>query len=86
MLSTPLFRDGDTVHRRSDLHIDWVYGMLHNDRQVVCTEARFYVMGDACELFVYKGMGRGLYYCVCDRFVSDEMFVEGSRIMWYIEP
>lgn len=89
MLSAPLFRDGDTVHRRSDLQIEWTYGMLHNSELVALTEARFNAMGDACELFVYpeNGVDRGVCYETVDGwFVSDEMFVEGNRIMRYIAP
>lgn len=87
MLSSPLFRDGDIVHRRSDLHIEWVYGMLHSSSLVALTETRFDAMGAACELSVeYNGTYRGVCYSVDGWFVSDEMFVEGNRIMRYIEP
>lgn len=86
MLSAPLFRDGDTVRRRSDLQIEWVYGMLHNNELIALTETRFDVMGNACELSVYDGASRGVCYTVDGWFVSDEMFVEGNRIMRYIEP
>lgn len=86
MLSTPLFRDEDTVHRRSDLQIDWVYGMLHNNSLIVLTETRFDVMDNACKLSVYNGRDRGVCYTVDGWFVSDEMFVEGNRIMRYIAP
>lgn len=86
MLSTPLFREGDTVHRRSDLHVSWVYSMLHNNKLIALTETRLDVMGNACELSVYDGVYRGVCYTVDGWFVSDEMFVEGNRIMRYIEP
>lgn len=87
MLSSTLFRNGDIVHRRSDLHIEWVYGMLHSSSLVALTLPRFDAMGNACELCVeYNGTNRGVCYNVDGWFVSDEMFVEGNRIMRYIEP
>ncbi len=87
MLSTPLFRDGDKVHRRNDLCIMALYSMLHNNSMLELTDTRLHAMTNVCEpCVVNHGTYCGVYYHVHSWFVCDEMFVEGNRIMRYIVP
>jgi len=92
MLSTALFRDGDRVHRRQDLTLRQPYCMLYNGHPIRLTIERLNAMKGAeqwsddrdLEISVFGSRIDYMCYEVAGWFLSDEMFVEGNRVMRHL--
>ena len=95
MISKPLFRNGDSVHRRDDLSVERFYHMAHQRRPLILTNERLNAMEWAASTsftesfslrIVDRGEYRQMYYEVDGWYICDDMLVEGNRIMRYIAP
>lgn len=83
MLSTPLFRPGDCVHARQDLQYMFDYFMLHSGQWVPLTQMRHYAISNNTGVYVFPCHDNELYESH-GYYVTDEMFVEGIRVMQYL--
>lgn len=93
MISKPLFRNGDSVHRRDDLRVERFYHMAHHRRPLILTNERFSAMEWAASTsftesfsprIVDRGEFRQMYYEVDGWYICDDMLVEGHRIMQFM--